>query len=347
LKTLYKSSAPYILVQPGDYYARGFYRIHQPIKSASKLGSISSRISTSFLSDAELKALNPDVVIWHQSHMDNQILNIYRYRKVLPNAFFVYEMDDLIVNIPDWNPNKRGFQSDIERRLRSIFKIMDRVACSTQYLANSLRNYFKLGSVKVIPNYLLRDVVEGIEKYQESNPPTPSDKLRIGWAGGATHKGDLDQIKEVVQQTKDTYQWVFFGFLPEGINKEDVEFHPPVDFPQYFPKLASLNLDIAIAPLEINEFNKCKSNLRLLEYGACRFPVVASNIEPYKDLPCECVDNTTESWLNGIKKLEDKTYRDNLAISLHNKVISDFILEDNISGIVRSWSDSDRVCFNK
>jgi hypothetical protein len=31
--------------------------------------------------------------------------------------------------------------------------------------------------------------------------------------------------------------------------------------------MASLNLDLAIAPLEINPFNESKSNLRLLEYG--------------------------------------------------------------------------------
>lgn len=349
MKTLVKMSTPFVLVHPGDMFARGYYRIHQPIGMATRLGYISSKVSASFLSNEELIALNPDVVIFHQSHFDNQIMAIFRYRKVLPNAFFVYEIDDLIVNIPDWNPNKSGFQSDIEHRLRSIFKNgVDRVVCSTQYLANSLRNYFKLGSVKVIPNYLMKDVVQKIKQIQESKPKQKSDKLRIGWAGGATHKHDLTQIAEVVNMTKNKYQWVFFGFLPDGVDKENIEFHPIVNFDQYFPKLVYLNLDIAVAPLEINEFNKCKSNLKLLEFGSCHYPVVATNIEPYKELPCIRVDNTVESWLDGLEKLaSDPDIRLNLAEELHSAVLKDYILEDHLEEITRKWADSDKVCFRK
>jgi len=66
--------------------------------------------------------------------------------------------------------------------------------------------------------------------------------------------------------------------------------------------LAGLDLDLALAPLEDNRFNVCKSNLRLLEYGACGFPVVCSDIDPYRGvLPVTRVRNRAEDWLEAIR----------------------------------------------
>ena len=45
-----------------------------------------------------------------------------------------------------------------------------------------------------------------------------------------------------------------------------------VPIERYPRALAALDLDLALAPVEQNLFNECKSNLRLLEYGACGFP---------------------------------------------------------------------------
>jgi len=39
---------------------------------------------------------------------------------------------------------------------------------------------------------------------------------------------------------------------------------------------------VAIAPLDNSEFNRYKSNIKTLEFGACGYPVVASNVEPYR-----------------------------------------------------------------
>ena len=40
--------------------------------------------------------------------------------------------------------------------------------------------------------------------------------------------------------------------------------------------------DIGVAPLRYTKFNTCKSDLRLLEYGAWGVPYVASDITPYR-----------------------------------------------------------------
>ncbi|MBR7539164.1 hypothetical protein KC221_23545, partial [Mycobacterium tuberculosis] len=61
---------------------------------------------------------------------------------------------------------------------------------------------------------------------------------------------------------------MFFGMCPDELRPYIHEFHPLVNLADYPAKLASLNLDLALAPLEFHIFNDCKSNLRLLEYGA-------------------------------------------------------------------------------
>ena len=60
--------------------------------------------------------------------------------------------------------------------------------------------------------------------------------------------------------------WVFFGMCPEEIKPYIKEEHAFVDIEAYPEKLASLNLDLAVAPLEEHDFNIAKSNLRLLEF---------------------------------------------------------------------------------
>ena len=89
---------------------------------------------------------------------------------------------------------------------------------------------------------------------------------------------------------------------PDKLKPYVKEFYTGVPIEQYPAKLASLNLDLALAPLEDNLFNHCKSNLRLLEYGACGFPVVCSDLITYRgDLPVTRVKNRFKDWVAAIR----------------------------------------------
>src|SRR5690606_39583836 len=80
------------------------------------------------------------------------------------------------------------------------------------------------------------------------------------------------------------------------------EFHAGLFIQQCPSVLASLNLDLALAPLEQNLFSECKSNLRLLEYGACGYPVICSDVRSYQDrLPVTRVKNRFKDWVDAIR----------------------------------------------
>jgi hypothetical protein len=73
---------------------------------------------------------------------------------------------------------------------------------------------------------------------------------------------------------------------------------------EYPAKLASLNLDVAVAPLEHNRFNVAKSNLRLLEYGIMGWPTICSDIEPYRNgnAPVVRVPNNPNAWIKAVRE---------------------------------------------
>jgi hypothetical protein len=98
--------------------------------------------------------------------------------------------------------------------------------------------------------------------------------------------------------------------------------------------MASLNLDLAIAPLEVNSFNEAKSNLRLLEYGVLGWPVVCTDIYPYQsyDAPVTRVNNTTDEWVSAIRThVNDLSMAGQTGDRLRDWVLKSFILEDYLS----------------
>jgi len=62
-----------------------------------------------------------------------------------------------------------------------------------------------------------------------------------------------------------------------------MRFDPPVPVQQFEEWMCTnWQSHIAIAPLERNQFNDCKSELKWLEYTAMGIPVVASDFGPYQ-----------------------------------------------------------------
>ena len=109
-------------------------------------------------------------------------------------------------------------------------------------------------------------------------------------------------LEQVVRETANEVDWVFMGMCPDFLKPYVKEVHQVVSFETYPDKLAMLNLDIAVAPLEHNRFNEAKSNLRILEYGMLGWPVIASAIEPYRDAPVCLVSNQPRAWISAIRE---------------------------------------------
>ena len=107
----------------------------------------------------------------------------------------------------------------------------------------------------------------------------------------------------------------------------------------YAAKLASLDLDLAVAPLEHHPFNEAKSNLRLLEYGVLGYPVLCTDILPYQgDLPVVRVGNRHRDWVRAIRDMvADRDACRRAGEALRQAVIRDWMLEDHLDEWKRAW----------
>jgi GT2 family glycosyltransferase len=248
---------------------------------------------------AELARMAPDTLFMHVPVDNTRCQALLGYPRFNPDVFRVYSLDDLITNIPPGNPTYANLAADVMReRLALGLKASHRLIATTEPLAEACRGL--IDDIRLVPNSLPWSVWGELRSRRRRGP-----RLRVGWAGAQQHAGDLRFLLDVVAATRNEVDWVFMGMMPEGIDPGRVEFHDYVhDFSAYPAKLASLDLDLAIAPLEMHPFNEAKSNLRLLEYGILGWPVICTDIFPYRTdkPPVTRLPNEAAQWIAAIRE---------------------------------------------
>lgn len=326
-------SKPSILGLPINSSAIGHYRVSQPFYELEAAGRVVGQISYELPSVVRLARMDPDVVILQLRHSSDSSADIQRIAR-FSNARRIFEMDDYVLSAPKKNTHTRNKPADIEQHLRHSISLCDRVVVTTQALADAVSDMHR--DIRVVPNMLAPQLWLGLQSRR-----AVSVKPRVGWGGGTSHSGDLEIIVDVVRELANEVEWVFFGMCPEELRPYIHEFHPAVALDLYPAKLASLNLDLALAPLEFHIFNDCKSNLRLLEYGACGYPVICTDTEAYRGyLPCTRVhSNSTQEWLQAIRMhLSDPAASYRMGDELREAVLRDFVLRaDNLQHWVWGW----------
>ncbi|MEK2608752.1 glycosyltransferase [Pseudomonas shirazensis] len=324
---------PNVLALPVNASAVGHYRMTQPFHFLESAGHIVGRVSYEAPSTVQLARIDPDVIVVQLRHHEGTVRDIERMAR-FSSARRIYEIDDYVVDTPKKNTHARNKPADIERHLRRGIGMCDRVVVTTQALADVLSSMHR--DIRVVPNMLSPYPWAELQSRRAT-----SAKPRVGWGGGTSHSGDLEVIADVVRELADEVDWVFFGMCPDALHPYIREFHPVVGLQAYPEKLASLNLDLALAPLEYHIFNDCKSNLRLLEYGACGYPVVCTDTQAYQGhLPCTRVrTNSTGEWVGAIRMhLSDPAASYRMGDQLREAVRRDFILrEDNLQHWRWGW----------
>ncbi|KGK26810.1 MULTISPECIES: glycosyltransferase [Pseudomonas putida group] len=312
---------PSVLALPSNTNAIGHYRVVQPFIELEGAGWIQGRINYNTPGLIELEREKPDVVILQCRYMQHNLHEISQFKR-FSSARRIYELDDYVIEPSKKNDHVRNMPSNIREVVSKGIGLCDRVVVSTEPLADALSDMHR--DIRVVPNMLSAPLWAGLSSQRQT-----SAKPRVGWAGGTSHRGDLELLLEVIKTLADEVDWVFFGMCPDMLRSYVKEYHAGISFAGYPRKLASLNLDLALAPLEQNLFNDCKSNLRLLEYGACGYPVICTDTKAYAGyLPCTRVkENTTQQWLEAIRMhLADPQASYRQGDALREVVLRDYVL---------------------
>lgn len=322
---------PRVLLHPADNTGCGYYRMLEPASVMSRKELAETLVGFDLLHPNERLRLRPDTVVFQRQIYANQVKRMRETRNTF-KPFMVYELDDLITNVPVKSLHRSEIPADTVRWLREAVGLCDRFIVSTEPLGHAMRGYND--DIRVVPNRL-----DGARWSNLSINRNTGKKPRVGWAGGVSHSGDLELIVDIVKELADEVDWVFLGMCPEFLRPYVCDFQPGVPFDQYPAKLASLRLDLALAPLELNAFNEAKSNLKLLEYGVLGYPVICTDIVPYQcNLPVTLVKNRYRDWVNAIR--EQLSDRDTLARKgqdLRRAVIDQWMLDDHCADWLAAW----------
>jgi len=311
--------------QSGCYKWRGAI----PAKYLSRRGHRVQILSNQSHYDA------PDVLVLYRAHYP-QAVKVVEWCKN-NNIRIVFDTDDALDLVPPENLNYKAVQARLplyEFLLRSA----DVVTTTTETLASYLQRWNP--NVTVIPNSIDPD-----EWVCKPMPDRTRAEVRVGWTGSPTHFADLavvlDAVREV--QKKHPFTFVLQGICQESSLDELIavlharwgqalfetplgrtikhfmeklsgiryEFHPNVPLNQHPQKVCDLKLDIGIAPLLDDPFNRHKSCIKYYEYAMSGAVTLASNVVPYSTEVPTTAKNNRDSWKRKLEELlqADRTKR--------------------------------------
>ncbi|WP_210081919.1 glycosyltransferase [Pantoea endophytica] len=329
-----RENLPVFLAHNADISGCGYYRIIKPLEAMINEGAAEGKNGLTLLTLSELGQFNPDSLIIQRRYSSAFHNWVGRVDK-LHNVFKVFELDDYIFNLPIKHYNRAKFKPETTGLMRKSLSYFDRFVVSTEPLAEAMQDMHP--NIVVVKNRLPVDIWGQLQSLRNQGR-----KPRVGWAGGSSHRGDLEMIADVVKEFTNEVEWVFMGMCPEKLRPYVHEVHYGVDISLYPETLAALNLDLALAPVEDNIFNACKSNLRLMEYGACGIPVICSDVACYRgdDLPVTRISNRFIDWRDAIRMhLADPDASARMGEALQEVIRRDWMLTgDNVREWARAWS---------
>jgi len=252
----------------------------------------------------------------------------------------VYEIDDLLINIPEFNYASLYYKEN-EKFVEQMLSMANGIVVSTEKLKELYSQYNK--KIEVIPNHLPKFIwgdIFPVHEYKDEKK-----KIKILWAGSMNHfplpemkkagikGGDFgEKLVDFIGKTVDKYDWIFMGARPPGLESKiksgKIQFIKWVNIFQYPQVVKEMEPDICIAPLFQDEFNEAKSNIKCLEYSAIGAPGVYTNIRPYENMTL--TSNTDEEMISYIENLaKDIDYRAKIWKKDYSVVRGNLFWEEN------------------
>lgn len=226
----------------------------------------------------------------------------------------------------------------ITEQIQKIIKNADAITVTNARLLDMVRDIAPHKKIYIVPNALPFDD----HNSQFTTNTKPGETPTFIFAGGKSHFHDLQLLRQPFSYLQREYNWKFilggvdindplwqkicrtFAGLPNYEHRA----HAPIDRYMSIYNQAS----VALAPLEYNDFNVCKSNLKILEAGCKNLMCITSDMHPYRnDLDADFITRCKSSlqWYDAIHyAITNPNYIKDRGMQLGEHVRRHYQLED-------------------
>jgi len=208
---------------------------------------------------------------------------------------FIIDLDDDYLHVNPLNPASSIYYVSSDPmtgrkipspKLLAVQAVISRATGLTVTTEKLRRTYSQFNpNIEVVPNFIDASFWDSQEPDTKSLfPRIIQDEIRIGWAGSTSHADDfvyfIEAFHEIAQKYKNV-RFVSLGYCHVELMKLVPMFrwhtsNGSSHYDGYPSTLKAQELDIAVAPLKVEVFNESKSAIKVMEYGLCGLPVIAT-----------------------------------------------------------------------
>ena len=307
----------------------GRYRVTHQREQLESLGITTGEVYFQNLQIDTLRCYR--IIIFFRCPYTDLIGNFVELAREM-NKTILYDVDDLVIDtvytdmIPYLDTMEEKQRKDYDANVRSMGKLLrlcDGAITTTSCLAQELEQY--VPEVFINRNVASEEMVQlslqALEQQKVFRVGTEPDTVRIGYfSGSITHNDDFQMILSVLVSLLKDYpklQLHVVGELdvPEELSSytDQIITHPFSDWRELPAVIA--RVDINLAPLTSNTFNRAKSENKWVEAALVKVPTVASDIGAFHEM----VENgrtgilcqNTGQWEEALRALiEQPSYRE-------------------------------------
>lgn len=307
-----------ILTLTQKFSGCGYHRLMLPLSFMPKeYGRITDTIT-----EEELAEKKYDIVFINRTWDKNDLFELrkkYGFKLVVDvDDYWLLNADHLMFDFF----NETNYASNLIKHMRDA----DLVTCTHDRLAEAISVHNP--NVLIVPNAI------PYGQSQFNGERVATDTIKLFWAGGITHEQDLKLLQGPMKKLDGNVQMVLGGYA----DSNETERYYWRRMANYFTSDKRLTYtlfrgmdvfnyydlfkyaDIMLIPLVKNNFNKYKSNIKILEAAGKGVPVVVSAVHPYLGFPDDVINyvNDRQDWLKHINRLvNDKDLRDEQGAKLH------------------------------
>jgi glycosyltransferase involved in cell wall biosynthesis len=236
----------------------------------------------------------------------------------------IYDFDDATFHTYDQHRSVL-VRRVLGKRLAPLMRAADLCLCGNQYLQRYAQQY--CSNSRILPTVVDTDmyVPKPIQNAVDRGLPV------VGWIGSPTTwqfvPPLLSDILGIVRQHGTTFRVVGAGVAVKPSDGLTL-----IDWSEATEISDVQSMDIGIMPLPEEPWARGKCGYKLIQYGACGLPVIASpvgvNTEIVQAGRTGLLATTKEEWLNGLERLlKDANLRRSFGVAGRHHIVSHYSLQ--------------------